>query len=154
MKYTFLFAFLLTFAITSCKEDPCETIDNLDCPTQDFDMDGVLNGEDEEPENPCAPNFPDFQDHVIGTWQWGLFGSTGKIEIKSDGTYEDIENEILSNGEITSQTWSTSGILKLEFEVENTDGLKASISLQSTKVECNRITFDGQGFGDIVFNRQ
>lgn len=154
MKYTLLFSLLFAISISSCGDDPCETPNNLDCPTADSDMDGVINSEDDEPENPCSPNFPEFEDLVIGTWNWNLSIQTGTVEIKEDGTYEDISSELVSNGDVVSRNWSISGLLKLKFEVENSDGLKASINLQSTSSTCDRIIFDGQGFGDIVFTRQ
>jgi len=37
--------------------DVCELYpENLDCPTGDFDGDGIVNGDDPAPEDPCVPN--------------------------------------------------------------------------------------------------
>ena len=67
---------LTSFFIFSCSSeepDPCEMDPNaLECLTGDFDNDGVLNGEDTAPEDPCVPNKPSFEDNVIGTWDWSV----------------------------------------------------------------------------------
>ena len=154
MKYTVLLIFLLVLGFSSCSDDPCETVDNLECDTQDFDMDGVANGEDEAPENACIPNMLAFEELVVGTWTWGILGNSGEVNIKSDGTYEDIESSLVSNGDVVSRVWTIELFTTLKFQVENVDGLKASITLKSTDRDCNKITFDGQGFGDIIFNRK
>lgn len=154
MKYPVLLTFLLIFALTSCSEDPCETANNLECETQDFDMDGVANGEDDAPKDACVPNILAFEELVIGTWAWSLLGNSGEVNIKADGTYEDIDNSLVSNGDVVSRVWFIELFTTLKFQVENADGFKASITLKSTARECNKITFDGQGFGDIIFNRK
>ncbi len=154
MKYGFLLSLLLLISFSSCTDDPCDDPNNVECPTGDFDMDGIANGEDDDPEDACSPNFPSFPDLVVGTWDWGLLGQTGTCEIKADGTYEDINNELVNNGEIATREWTANVLGKLTISIQNTDGQNAGLNLQSTNSQCNRITFDGQGFGDIIWQRR
>jgi len=105
-------------------QDPCEIANNLACDTQDFDMDGVPNGEDEAPEDICVPNMPDFEVFVVGTWVYSLLGVPGEIIINADGTYEDI------------------------------NGLNASLNLVANSAECDMIDFSIPGVPNFIFTRK
>jgi hypothetical protein len=153
-----IYIILLCLFVGSCSSDPCDDERNIDCSTQDYDGDGVLNGDDESPKNACKPNFPNFNVLVIGTWSYSFGGfASGQVQINADGTYEDINNELVSNGNVISKVWRVEGTNifteSLITEVENDQGYKARITLKYTKLECDKMVFDGQGFGDITFNR-
>lgn len=151
MKLLKLFFVCLTLSFfTGCANDPCEEdINSIECDTGDFDGDGVMNGEDSDPEDPCVPNRPAFENNVIGTWSYTSDGINGSIKINADGTYEDIQGVIISNGEVQSRTWRVVNS-RLIFDVEN-----ASLSLSWITYDCNSFLLDGEGFiPDIRFNRR
>jgi len=162
MKYFGLFTFVLVIVFSSCSseenepmQDPCEIANNLACDTQDFDMDGVPNGEDEAPEDICVPNMPDFEVFVVGTWVYSLLGVPGEIIINADGTYEDIENTLLNNGDVVSRTWTTdSDPSTLRLRVQNSNGLNASLNLVANSAECDMIDFSIPGVPNFIFTRK
>lgn len=144
------FLFLLVLSVASCgKDDPCDlNANSLECPTGDFDGDGVVNEDDSAPSDACVPNIPSFEENIIGTWDWALIAYGGRVKINEDGTYEDIEDEILSNGEVTSRTWRIEND-QLIFDVEN-----ATLSLAWKEYDCTSITFDGMDFiPDPIFTK-
>lgn len=161
MKYLGLFTLIVFVAFSSCSsdedpaQDPCEIADNLSCDTQDFDMDGVPNGEDEAPENFCIPNMPAFEVFVVSTWEYSLLGVPGEMKINADGTYEDIENTLLSNGDVVSRMWSTyTDPTTLRLSVQNSNGLNASLNLESNSAGCDMIDFSIPGVPNFIFTRK
>lgn len=164
MKNLGFLAFILLMCFTSCssddemeptQEDPCEIEDNLACDTQDFDMDGVTNGEDSAPEDFCIPNMPEFEVFVVGTWEYSLLGVPGEIKINADGTYEDIENTLLSVGEVVSRMWTAStDPTTLTLRVQSSTGLSSSLNLEASSAECNMIEFLVPGVENFIFIRK
>ena len=148
----FLLSFLL-FAAFGCSDDPCETDANsIDCPTGDTDSDGVINSEDEAPEDKCIPNLPVITSVMVGTWNWTGPAGGGKVKINDDGTYEDIASELVSNGTLVMRSWSKVGN-EIIFEVENSQGLNASLTLPLKNYDCDKFTLDASIFGEIIFTR-
>lgn len=147
MLIRLLFITLLSFSLFSCGDDPCELDANsLDCPTGDFDGDGVSNQDDTAPEDSCVPNLPVFSQNFVGTWAYSTGFSTGQVKINSDGSYEDQVNELISNGPIISSSWSIED-QTVKFDVEN-----AALYLTWTVYDCNSITFKLDDI-TIVFTR-
>ncbi len=148
---TLLFAMVAMFSITmiGCTEDPCdENPDGLECETGDFDGDGIANADDTAPSDPCVPNFPSFEDNLIGSWTYSVFGSPGEVKFNEDGTYEEPVGEIVSNGEIESRNWTfVDGTLT--FDVGN-----AQFFLSMVAYDCEEITFDLGGISEIIFTRK
>lgn len=137
-----LFVFAMILFLSSCGEDPCDIPDNLECATADNDGDGVPNGDDIAPLDPCQPNLPTFADNLIGIWDYsGSLILPGRVQINEDGTYDDIEGEIVSNGTIASRTWTANDVAA-QFRVESTDGLQATITLPWSTFDCDFIAFD------------
>ena len=152
MKFkTLLFAVVATLSIAmiGCTEDPCDVDpDGLDCPTGDFDGDGIANADDTAPSDACVPNFPSFEDNLIGSWTYVSFGSAGEIKFNEDGTYEEPLGEIVSNGPVESRNW-TYVDETLSFDVGN-----AQFFLAMVDYDCTEITFDLGGIAEIVFTRK
>jgi len=140
-------------SVDSAPEDPCLPDDNEACPTGDLDGDGVINSEDSAPLDACVPNALPFAENVIGTWDWSTLGGSGVIRIDADGTFTEVEGEILSNGDVTERTWSVEGFIMLKLRVLNSDGLAAGLNLNTISFECDKMTFEGF-FTDLVFTRQ
>lgn len=88
-----------------------------------------------------------FEENVVGTWDYEFSGAEGRVKINADGTYEDLEGEIISNGPITSRTWSIENN-ELEFAVQN-----ASLQTGWISYDCDSFVLDGQGFPNFNFTR-
>ena len=122
MKFNVLLLSLLFFVSFSCSDDDAEA---------------------------CTPGT--FEENVIGTWTYSIFGGDGVIAINADGTYETIEGEeIISNGDsITSREWRIE-MERLVFQADDT-------SLMLTWLDdfgCDSFTLDGEMFiPNITFSR-
>lgn len=141
MKNLILFC-LFTMLFVNCSEDPCDIPNNLECGTADNDQDGVPNGEDTAPENACIPNFPSFEENIVGLWDYRslLLQAEGRIQMNADGTYEDIENEIVRlDSEILNRKWTVENET-LIWEVEN-ESEGASITLPWIDYDCDSVRF-------------
>lgn len=152
MKFkTLIFAMVAMLSLTmiSCEEDPCDLdADGIDCPTGDFDGDGIANADDTAPSDACVPNFPSFEDNLVGSWTYSFFGSDGEIMFNADGTYEEPVGEIVSNGDIASRNWTyVDGTLT--FDVGN-----AQLFLMMVDYDCTEINFDLGGIADVTFTRK
>lgn len=147
-KYLLIFVLVL---FMGCREDedPCELDMNaIECSTGDFDGDGVLNEEDLEPSDNCFPNLPAFEENIIGIWNFDI-GIPGMLKINEDGTYENLEGEILFNKEIVSRTWRIES-KRIIFDVEN-----ALVSFAWISYDCTSIKFNGEGFSpNFIFSRE
>jgi len=75
------------------------------------------------------------------------------LKFDEDGTYEDIEGDILSNGNVVEKTWTAEGSSVLALKVKNDVGLNLSFDLQVISYDCDKITFEGF-INDITFTRQ
>jgi len=151
MKLKIFIYSLLILGLFSCtKEDPCEIdFNSLECELGDFDEDGIANGEDADPSNACIPNLPTFENNLIGTWNYGVFGMTSTVKINADGTYEDVTGTIISNGDIASRTWRIEDE-QLVFDVENASLMMSWLE----EYDCDSFTLKGESFiPDIAFTR-
>lgn len=141
-----LFMFLFSCSSEDEVVDPCTLdMDAIECDSGDFDQDGIVNGEDENPSDPCVPNLPSFEMNLIGEWSY----FSGIIKFNEDGTYEEEVGEIISNGVIESRMWRIEDE-RLFFDIGN-----ASLNLSWLDYDCDSFELDGEGFvPNILFTRR
>ncbi len=137
--------------------DPCLPEDNLACPTGDLDNDGIINSEDSDPLARCIPKVPDIELNIIGTWKYIL---GGLVKFNQDGTYEDLEGELISiggdNNDIVSQTWSIQHDSILELVITNSFNTPYTHNMEVLNNKCDQLNINLiVGAGTVViFNRQ
>lgn len=110
---------------------------------------------DDDDQDITCPSGGDTLAEVIpgATWNYNFIGSTGRVMFNEDGTYEDIENEVLDvDGNTQTKTWEINSEV-LSMDITSDNGNSAGLTLDPNSVACERIVFDGGGFGDIVFTR-
>lgn len=148
---TYALFILLAFTMVQCSPDPCDIQNNLECTTADNDGDGVPNGDDVAPEDPCVPNVPALESLLVGTWDYSGLAS-GTMKMNEDFSYEDISNELVNNGTVVSRIWSVEAGRAVKWEVQNTEGLKSSVTLGILSTSCSRVVFDFSGLS-ITFEK-
>ncbi|MDF1694839.1 MAG: hypothetical protein P1U56_03370 [Saprospiraceae bacterium] len=174
MKFRLLLFTFICFCFSTCY-DPCDDLKNLECPTGDVDMDGIVNSDDIEPENPCIPldflecptgdidndglinsedpfplekcrpKIPEIEFNLIGQWKY-FYPKKGIVEFKNDGSYIDIEGNIFPLfGEI--KTWFIKNNTDLVLCRDSENGNKTEYALKVIENNCDELIVDF-GWGD------
>ncbi len=160
--YFFIYLFILCF-LSCTKNDVCNEPNALECPSGDFDGDGISNGEDPFPKNNCKPNKLSFEDNFLGRWavkipQLNPVGSL--IIIEKGGTYQDPPAKFLDNENVVKRTWSLEKDSTMNFEVVNRKNETLRTKFKYKSYTCDtlfcRFNSGNQGFDTlaILFIRQ